>query len=753
MRHRYRIAVRGIVQGIGFRPFVHRLASAIGLAGSVRNTSSGVEIDIEGERGRLQSFLRRLERERPPAARIEAIVCREVPASGAKGFVIRPSAIKRGFTQLAPDLALCPDCLREFRCESDRRYRYVFINCTNCGPRYSIIHDTPYDRDRTSMRRFKMCAACAAEFASVTDRRFHAQPNCCPACGPSLRLTTISGRRVPGDPVAQTIALLRNGALVAIKGIGGFHIAADATNNEAVRRLRLLKQRPTKPLAVMTAGDRVRDIARVSADELAAMRSPAAPIVLLRKRPSRLSPAVAPGNPYVGVMLPYAPLHYLLLDKIPYLVMTSANRHDEPLVAHDSEVKRLASIVSFVLGHDRPIANRCDDSVGCYEPRTGFAILRRSRGYAPVPVTLPIRVRPTLALGPYLKNTFTLARGTAAYVSPHIGDLDNERTLDLFQELLEKYQRWFKIKPERIVHDLHPDYLTTHLARAMKGEKIAVQHHAAHFAACLAENAYPGPALGMIFDGTGYGTDGAIWGCEFLVGDIRRHRRVAHLEYLALPGGEASIRNPYRIALAYLRQLAPERATPRVLRRLFPRHYHEQEQIDALLASSQDRVVTSSLGRMFDCVSALLGVTETITYEGEAAINLEHHAACATSTGYRYAITESEPGACVIRMGPTLHGILDDLERGVSTRTIAARFHETVTRFALDIADRTRRLTDVTTIALSGGVFQNRRLQSRLVQRLHRAGFRVLLHRQLPANDGCISYGQVVLAGRRPAGC
>ena len=740
MPGRKKICVSGIVQGVGFRPFVYRLARINGLKGFVRNTTTGVEIEIEGPARRMARFIDALRREAPVAARIDDILIKNRPHEGAgyADFSIRESKRSSGSTQISPDIATCPACRRELDDPADRRYRFPFINCTNCGPRYSIIQGTPYDRPRTSMRGFRMCPDCRREFGTVSDRRFHAQPDCCPVCGPRLRLFALSGKVVRArSPITATAARLSRGEIVALKGIGGFHIACDAQNCAAVARLRRLKGRPTKPFALMVRPDLIPKIVRATRAELQALMAPAAPVVLMRKKGEPLCPEIAPGNPYLGVMVPYSPVHHLLIKEIPYLIMTSANVQDEPIIDNGPAIRaRLGSFVPCYLDHDRPIENRCDDSVGFSLPGRGFSLIRRSRGYAPLPVRLPVNVKPTLAVGPYLKNTFTLALGRDAYVSPHIGDLDNLETMRFFRAAIDRYRRWFRIEPRIIAHDLHPEYLSTKIAREMAGTKVGVQHHVAHFAACLGENGITDNAIGIIYDGTGYGTDGRIWGGEFFTGDLRTQQRAAHLEYLPLPGGESSIRKPYRIAMAY--------AYARSGRHPELGDETEAKAIRQMVDTGRHVVYTSSMGRLFDCVSALLGITKEITYEAEAAINLEHAARAPARGIYPYAVREGTP--MVVELGPTLRAITRAHAQGRSRAAIAARFHNTVVELSCDVARRLRRMHGLDTVCLSGGVFQNRLLLSMMIRRLEKAGFRVCTHRQLPTNDGCISYGQVIAA-------
>ncbi len=743
MIKRLKVHIQGIVQGVGFRPFVYRTARDLGLAGFVRNTTAGVDIEAEGTAPELARFLNRLIKLKPPAARIDKIAKISRPLRHDKEFKIRKSMTAQGFTQLSPDIAMCRQCFEEFSRRADRRFHFPFINCTNCGPRYSIIQTAPYDRSRTSMRRFMMCADCATEFEDVADRRFHAQPDCCYACGPVFEMRAINGKILKtDDPIAAAAEFLKRGRIIAVKGIGGFHIACDATNRHAVRKLRCLKHRPTKPFAVMAAMRDVPGIARVSERERTVLMSSAAPVVLLEKRQRLVCDEVAPQNPRIGVMLPYAPVHHTLLKTVPYMVMTSGNIQDEPIVIDDQQLRRrLGRIVSGYLTHNRAIINRCDDSVGLVLPHHGFSIVRRSRGYIPVPVHLPFRVRPTLAMGPLLKNTFALAHRNDAYISPHIGDLDNFETLEFFKEMVRKYKRWFKIDPDLIVHDLHPDYMSTRMAQGLKGKKTGVQHHIAHIAACLGEHNVQEPAIGIAFDGTGYGLDGNIWGGEFFIGTMHDLQRAAHLEYLPLPGGEESIKRPFRIALAYLYKNGL--AYPATMA---DRSRGQQTAIERMIDANYNLAWTSSMGRLFDCVSAMLDLKKEITYEAEAAIRLEHVADRGTTGSYPYELVSKE--TIVIKVAPLLRAILSDVEIGTRVPVISAKFHNTVARFSLDITRKLHRLYGMSSVALSGGVFQNRYLLVLVTSMLKKAGFKVYLHKQLPTNDGCISYGQVVYGNR-----
>jgi hydrogenase maturation protein HypF len=744
MVRRKHIHVDGIVQGVGFRPFVYRLAQGLNLTGYVRNTTEGVDIEVEGQQADVQRFVCDLTRRKPKAAVIDRLEVSDTPRRRTATFIIRKSARREGFTRIAPDIATCNDCLHEMADPEDRRYLYPFINCTNCGPRFSIIRKTPYDRSQTSMRSFDMCEQCAAEFKDVLDRRFHAQPDCCVECGPRFVLIDLkTGFTTGDDTIIRAIRLLMHGKIIAIKGIGGFHLACDATNTRSITRLRAMKQRPTKPLAVMCDLAHARRIARISEDEASCLLSSIAPIVIVQKKANTIiSDHIAPGNPYIGIMTPYAPVHHLLIKNIPYCVMTSGNIRDEPIVKDDEDMRhKLHTIASHALTHDRDIENRCDDSVGFVYPDRGFSIIRRSRGFVPSPVALPDRVPPMLALGPHLKNTFCLARAYEAYVSPHIGDLDNMENLVFFNEMVEKYRTWFRIDPELVVHDMHPEYLSTRIAPDFSLPTQAVQHHVAHIVSCLGEHGVRERAIGIAFDGTGYGLDKRIWGGEFFIGDCTTQQRVAHLEYIPLPGGEASITRPYRIAIAYAATLCGSVFRPRNI------PAKEVRSVLNILNDRQFTVETSSMGRLFDCVAGMIGLVKEITYEAEGAINLEHIAKKGVKAHYPYTLLQGDP----VRIGiaPVIDGVMHDLSRDVSLPTISAKFHNTIVHFSLEVVKKMSTIHHTRSVCLSGGVFQNRRLLTTLVRTLERNAFNVYVHKRLPTNDGCISYGQVVYANNQ----
>jgi len=808
------ISVRGVVQGVGFRPFVYRLAHEHGLTGWVLNHSGGVDIEVEGPAATLATFVRDLEGKAPPLARIESIKISDAPAVGYTTFEIRHSIIEEGRYQLiSPDIATCPDCQRELLDPADRRYRYPFTNCTNCGPRFTIIADVPYDRPLTTMRDFAMCPQCQAEYDDPLDRRFHAQPNACPVCGPHVWLVPNSASQISDsnlrhspfatctepsrsirhshDVIAQAARLLQAGTILAIKGLGGFHLACDATDETAVRTLRERKGRPAKPLAVMMpALDEVKQHCEVSEEEERLLTSPQCPIVLLPWKPtSNVSRLVAPRNSYLGVMLPYTPLHHVLLRDVGRpLVMTSGNLSEEPIARdNDEALRRLAHLADYFLLHNRDIYARYDDSVWFVPLRgeTGLRPeaqpegffrknpvslpqpIRRSRGYAPFPVKLPFQVGQILACGAELKNTFCVTRDEYAFLSQHIGDMENLETLAHFETTIELYKRLFRIEPQIIAHDLHPEYLSTKYAKsqfAIRNSQFAIQHHHAHIASCLADNGWSpddGPAIGVAWDGTGYGTDGHIWGGEFLVAGYRGFRRAAHLEYLPMPGGEAAIRNPYRLAIGYLYALTgcppvlggkvgEGLPSPKVGGGAGGGGEEElriiQQQIDRGINCPQ----TSAGGRLFDAVSALLGVRQRITYEAQAAIELEMAAQIPNPksqipNGYPFGVEEGEDGA-VIRLRPLFEALLADRRDGVIVGEMAYRFHITVAEMMRETCERIAQETGLRTVALSGGCFQNRLLLALVVPRLEEAGLRVLLHRQVPCNDGGVSLGQAVIA-------
>jgi hydrogenase maturation protein HypF len=772
VRIRTAVRVEGIVQGVGFRPFVYGLATRLGLGGLVGNDADGVFAEIEGDPAAVARFLVLLEREPPPLARIDKVTTRDVAPAGSAAFAIAPSpaAGRSRRALISADTATCADCLAELADSGDRRYGYPFINCTNCGPRFTIVTDVPYDRAATTMAGFEMCPSCAAEYHDPADRRFHAQPTCCPACGPRLRLVTSDGTPVPGPPgigpIAAAAALLRAGQVLAVKGLGGYHLAADAGSAAAAAALRQRKHREDKPFAVMVAdvaaARRLCAVSDAAADLLASARRP---IVLLPRRPAgagppAVAPAVAPGNRQLGVMLPYTPLHYLLLRELAGpMILTSGNVSDEPIAFTDADARqRLAGIADAVLSHDRAIHIRTDDSV-VRVFRGGAAVLRRSRGYVPEPLPVPVTfARPVLACGAELKSTFCLGARGHAFLSHHIGDLENAETLRSFTEGIEHFRRLFDIEPQVIAHDLHPDYLSTaHAAQlaARSGAELAgVQHHHAHIASCLADNGERGPVIGVAFDGTGYGPDGTIWGGEFLIADLAGYRRAAYLEPVPMPGGAAAIRQPWRMAASYLAAAYPDGSGPAGSGRAGLAVRTRNERAWGTIAAMAERGInaplTSSAGRLFDAVAALLGVRDAISYEGQAAIELEQLADPAEPGGYRAAADGGEP--LRIAAADLVRAAADDLGAGVSAPVIAARFHNGVAALIEETCVTLRDRCGLDTVALSGGVFQNLLLADRVVSALAGRGFRVLTHRRVPCNDGGISLGQAVIAASRAPG-
>ena len=766
---RQRIRVGGVVQGVGFRPYVHRLATELGLDGFVRNDERGVVIEVEGEPGAVAELLERLPAEAPPLASVDQIAADGVPAgSAASGFIIAGSAGTAAPDALvSPDVATCEDCLRELFDPADRRYRYPFVNCTNCGPRFTIVRGIPYDRPLTTMAGFTMCAACEAEYHDPTNRRFHAQPNACPSCGPRLHLhpgsdpipqfaaigadfgdpTAHEGVRpcAASDPFVQGVLrtvteALRDGAIVAVKGIGGFHLACVASDEAAVARLRARKRREEKPFALMAADERAAsEVVVLGPVEEGLLCGRDRPIVIAPRRPgARVAEAVAPQTPELGVMLPYSPLHHLLLaDVCEPLVMTSGNVSDEPIAYRDDDaLERLAGIADLLLLHDRPIQTRTDDSV-VRTARNRPLPLRRSRGSVPAALALPVpAARHVLACGAHLKSTFCLARGDRAWVGPHIGDLENAETLASFEEGIAHFERLFAVEPAIVAHDLHPDYLSTTYAHAREGvEHVAVQHHHAHLAACLAEHAETGPAVGAIFDGAGLGTDGTVWGGEILVGDLRGFERAAHLLPVPLPGGDAAAREPWRMACSWrIAAGGDDRPLPGI----------DPERWGAVARLAESGVAappTTSVGRLFDAVAALCGIRHETTYEGQAAIELE--AACDPAERGAYPF---EPA---LDPRPTIHAIDRDLARGVPAGVIAARFHHALADATADACTRVAADRGLDRVVLSGGAFQNRRLLERTAARLTQAGLRTLVPQLLPPNDGGIAFGQAAVAAAR----
>lgn len=776
---RIRLVVSGVVQGVGFRPFVYRLATTLDLAGWVRNDPAGVTIEVEGAAAAVREFRGRLLDQAPPLSRIESCRSTEVAPRGALGFEIRDSVrTDRPSALVSPDTATCADCLHELLDPTDRRYRYPFINCTNCGPRFTIVRGIPYDRPYTTMAPFEMCGPCRAEYEDPLDRRFHAQPNACPECGPSVRLVDAAGERMAGsggphggDPIDRTARALMDGAIVAVKGLGGFHLACVASDEEAVRRLRGRKHREDKPFAVMARGlDDARALIDLDEEEAALLTSRERPIVLARRRQdAAVASGVAPGHRDLGLMLPYSPLHHLLLHDVRRpLVMTSGNVAEEPIAYRNGEAReRLAGIADLFLLHDREIHVRTDDSVlrvVTLGGRRRPLMLRRSRGYVPAPVSLPEPTPvPLVACGAHLKNTFTVAEGSRAWVGHHIGDLENYETLRSFEDGIAHFETVFEVRPAAIAHDLHPDYRSTRYAReraAADGlDALGVQHHHAHMAACLAEHHHSGPALGVIYDGTGLGSDGTVWGGEILAGDAAAFERICHLWPVRIPGGEAAIRRPWHMACAWVCEVEVREDIPALPDWLEGRiDPAEWRAVARLARTGLASPVTTSAGRLFDAISALCGLRLEATYEGQAAIELEMAAAAAgpegaREPGYPLPVVREEGGPVVLDARELVRGALSDLRAGAAPGRVARRFH-------LGLADGTAMLCaaeaarlGLDTVAISGGVFQNVLLLERLASRLEASELHPLVPRAFPPNDGGISYGQAaVMAAHGSAG-
>ncbi|MFY9844829.1 MAG: carbamoyltransferase HypF [Terriglobales bacterium] len=804
---RRRIEVSGIVQGVGFRPYVYRLATTRHLKGTIRNTSAGVTIEIQGPVETVQDFIEHLPTDAPPLARITGFTVNELPCVAAQSVASQNAAAQSGLdpdfhiihsgegeevrTLISPDVAICVDCLREMFDAKDRRYRYPFINCTNCGPRFTIIRDIPYDRPSTSMAAFPMCPACLAEYENPMDRRFHAQPNACWECGPRVELWDKSGQRVEcSDPIAEAVSALREGLVVAVKGLGGFHLAVDATNAAAVAVLRQRKRRVEKPFAVMVPDlPAAEEICELDDAARAVLQSIQRPIVLLPKTlrlggdagTPVIPDEVAPFNRYLGVFLPYTPLHYLLLADGGFkaLVMTSGNLSEEPIAINNREaVDRLNSLADYLLVHNRDILLRCDDSV----VRVAGSVarqLRRSRGFVPVPVFLKDEQPSVLAVGGELKNTICLTKGRNAFLSQHVGDLENAESYSFFHEAIEHLERILEIRPEIIAYDIHPDYFSTRWALQQSGVKlVGVQHHHAHIASCMAENHLEGRVIGFALDGTGYGTDGKIWGGEVLIAGYKEFERAAHLEYVPLPGGAAAIREPWRMAVSYLaHHFGREFLKPDALKLDIPFVRElDRRKVDLLLQMMEKGVnspLTSSCGRLFDAVAALAGVRQQVNYEAQAAIELEmamtaveSSSSAAASPGMASAEKDEaypmkivvEDDHWILSTRPMFEALLNDVDldpdraRSVPVATISRRFHNGLVECFVEVASLLRKKTDLRRVCLSGGTLHNVYLSQRLEARLSEAGFEVFTQKEVPSGDGGLSLGQALVATAKVQG-
>jgi hydrogenase maturation protein HypF len=763
---RLRLTVRGAVQGVGFRPFVYRLASDLDLHGWVRNSTLGVVIEVEGPTETLEAFRLRLERERPPRAFIQSCEASYLDATGGSADfrILESDATGERRALVLPDIATCPDCRNDILDPGNRRYLYPFTNCTNCGPRFTIIEGLPYDRPLTSMKIFPMCPACRAEYEDPRDRRFHAQPNACSTCGPQLALWDRDGRVLAerGVALARAIEAVRGGAIVGVKGLGGFHLVCDARVGSAVRELRRRKEREEKPLACMFPSlARVREIAVVSDAEERLLVSPEAPIVLLRRRvespaAEALDPGIAPGNPYLGAMLPYTPLHHLLLAALDFpIVATSGNRSDEPICTDEREaLERLSGIADIFLVHDRPIVRHADDSIVRLCAGREL-VLRRARGFAPLPVPVPslgTSAEPSapaapriLAVGAFLKNAVAVAARDEAFVGQHIGDLETVQARAAFERAIEDLERLFEIRPEIVACDLHPDYPSTGFARRSGLPVVAVQHHAAHAFACMAENELAPPVLAVSWDGTGYGPDGTVWGGEFLRMTEAGWERVAHLRPFRLPGGDAAVREPRRSALGLLWEMLGEEALAREdlapVRAFTPA---ERTGLASMLRRGVQAPLTSSAGRLFDAVAALLDVRQITRFEGQSAMELEFAATGSEARG-AYPMTLREGSGCrIVDWEPLVRAALDELHAGARPADVARRFHHALAEAIVAVA----RAVALPRLVLTGGCFQNALLSELTIARLRAEGFLPYWHQRIPPNDGGIALGQVVAARR-----
>ncbi|MFN2453425.1 MAG: carbamoyltransferase HypF [Pyrinomonadaceae bacterium] len=759
---RVQLLVRGLVQGVGFRPYVFSLAKRRALKGHVLNNTIGVLIDVEGEACAVEQFIKEISENPPPLSLVESIARRDdlAPAHYRDFHIVESVSDGEKFVPLSPDIATCEDCLAEMLDPQDRRYRYPFINCINCGPRFTIIEGIPYDRAQTTMRDFAMCDACRAEYENPLDRRFHAEPIACPRCGPQLLLLDSEGKEIAfdsitcEDAVSRARAFLLSGHIIAIKGIGGFHLACDALNAEALERLRERKYREDKPFALMANSlDVIKEYCLVSKAEEELLLSARRPVVLLEKRSTASLPhAVAPRVNAYGFMLPYSPLHFMLLEKLDRpLVMTSGNVSDEPVAYEDTEaVARLCGIADRFLLHNRRIHIRSDDSVvRAYEGRE--MVVRRARGFAPAPLKSASNfTREILACGAELKNTFCLTHENYAFVSHHIGDLENLETLRSFTEGIEHFKRLFHLRPDVVAYDLHPEYLSTKYALALEDvqTKIGVQHHHAHIASCMADNQIEGEVIGVALDGLGFGTDNRLWGGEFFVADFLDATRIAHLEYVPMPGGAKAIREPWRMAAVYLQRAFGDEFTKLNLPFVQKMNHRTWNTLRRMIATGTNSPETSSMGRLFDAVASLLGLRDTANYEGQAAIELEMIADRNCTRGYEFEI---EAKGNIIKTDKVIRRVVEDLLENVSAPEIAAKFHLGVARLIASLARRVRNERGLNRVVLSGGVFQNMFLLERACRLLKDDGFDVYTHCRVPANDGGISFGQAAIANARIA--
>jgi len=742
MKIRNKITIHGIVQGVGFRPYIHKLVQKYHLAGWICNSNQGVEMEIEGEKTVVQHFREELQKNPPPLSLIADINFQRLPLAGFSEFKIKKSKINHSqpIILIPPDISVCDDCLRELKDPSDRRYHYPFINCTNCGPRFTIIQDMPYDREKTTMKEFSMCHDCYKEYTDIENRRYHAQPNACQVCGPQVSLYEGDKRIITRDPIQKAKKKLTEGQVGVIKGLGGFHLTCDASNQSAVSRVREIKQRDEKPFAVMAENiDKIKDFCYLSAYARKYLESKERPIVLLKKRKNHdISPDIAPGNNYIGVMLPYTPLHFLLLQNNELvLVMTSANFSDDPIIIQNEEAfQKLAHKVDFLLIHNRNIYNRCDDSVLKIAFNRSIFI-RRSRGYAPFPIILSQKSRQILAVGPEDKNTVCFTRDHYAFPSQHLGDLKNRDSFKAYQEAIEYLTKIFQFKPEFIACDLHPDYLSSVYAEQISEKKnlplLKVQHHHAHIASCMAENNVNEKVIGVAFDGTGLGEDGKIWGGEFLVADLEDYRRVGHLKYQAMPGGEQVIHQPWRMTYSYLYSLFGQEIASSDIALIKRRTSQELQLLNQIIDKKINLPFTSSCGRLFDAVSSLIGLRDEVNFEGQAAMELETLCQPRYKGHYAYHI-EKATSNWIVNTEDMFHQIIHDMEKHENISKIATKFHNTIADFTLSMCVKIREKYNIQVVVLSGGVFQNSFLLNQIIKKLKKNSFNLFIHQKMPPN-------------------
>ncbi|NOG46702.1 MAG: carbamoyltransferase HypF [Calditrichaeota bacterium] len=744
---RNRVQINGIVQGVGFRPFIYRIAKQCNLAGFINNDSDGVLIEVQGSKESLNEFLTLIKTEAPPLSKITNIEKNEIATNSDKIFQIVETKNKvTATTLISPDVSVCEDCLNELTDPNDRRFKYPFINCTNCGPRYTIVKSIPYDRPFTSMAVFPMCPACEKEYRNPEDRRFHAQPNACPDCGPQLSLFDGNNQKITSnDPISETVQLLQKGKIVAIRGLGGFHLVVDAFNEKAVQELRIRKGRQGKPFALMAPSiASIKKYCLVSVDEEKFLNHHTRPIVLLKAKKSiDISDSIAPGNNYLGFMLPYTPLHFLLMEQFNALVMTSANFTDEPIaIKNDEAVERLTNIADYFLLHDRDILQRCDDSI-IRVVDDKARLIRRSRGFVPEPVFIKNETQKNiLAVGAELKNTFALSRKDSVFFSQHIGDLDNPSAYNFFEHSIDHLQNILQIKPQVIACDMHPEYLSTKWAKKQDLPILEIQHHHAHLASVMAENKISSPTIGLILDGTGFGTDGTIWGGEVLIGDFNGFERFAWLEPVAMPGGSMAIKQPWRMALSYLFKTFGEGFSKLELPFLKQIPDDQIILIEKMVNQNLNSPLTSSCGRLFDAISAMLGICSEVTFEAEAAIKMEMILDETVDDHYDFAVNDLG----VLSVQSLIKQVVDDVHNKIPVSIISAKFHNSLAFFFAEVAENARQNFKINHVALSGGVFQNACFFNRLVKLLRQKKFEIITHSKVPTNDGGLALGQIAIA-------